>query len=220
MEVLQSLISDLSLKRITAVLFFISIISFGCSSQPSKSDTSENVVLEVSESISIDPTWQLKEKKYAEILAPVNRLKEQDPTLFYFIVSWLGTNYNTPNWDGYYSDDWQKAAMLHGIDCSGFARVLQDQIFQRNIRGGSRGILKLYCVSITKSELELGDLVFFKAPGTDNKRIVHVGTYLFDGYFVHATSKRSASKDRGVDISSLSQHRWKENLVAAGRVKQ
>lgn len=163
--------------------------------------------------------WHEKEIKYKDLLSPIYDFKVENPKIYYFIVSWLGTNYDTPNWSGYYSEIWKEKAMKNGIDCSGFARVMQDQIFNKKIKGGSRGILKNFCITIDKQDLREGDLVFFQAPYSNNKRIVHVGTYLSDGYFVHATSKKSASEGRGLDISNLEQVRWKETLVACGRVE-
>ena len=159
------------------------------------------------------------EKEYSELLKPITRLKSGEPKTYWFIVSWLKTNHNSPpDWTGYGTEGWRKVTKERGLDCSGFARVMQDQIFDRQVRGGSQGILNNYCKTIDKDDLEKGDMVFFKAHKSDNKRITHSGIYLMDNYFVHVTSKRSAAKGLGLRISSLEEPIWKEDFVAAGRV--
>jgi len=65
----------------------------------------------------------------------------------------------------------------------------------------------------------MGDLVLFKAPGSETNRIVHVGVYLMDDHFVHATSTRSAAEGLGLNVNSLDENRRASTLVAAGRVK-
>ena len=65
----------------------------------------------------------------------------------------------------------------------------------------------------------MGDLVFFRAPGSGTDRIVHVGVYLKDDYFVHATSTNSAAEGLGLKVDSLGDDRWGGNLVAVGRVE-
>lgn len=160
---------------------------------------------------------------YADVLAPISGLKFSDPKIYWFIVSWLNTKYKTPPyWTGYPSGEWKKNAKLKGIDCSGFARVMEKEIFGKNIMGSSQGLLDNYCLRVTKASLKMGDLVFFRAystePVPDNK-IVHVGVYLMDGYFVHATSTKSASKGLGLNISSLSYKKWATEFVSGGKIK-
>ena len=159
------------------------------------------------------------EQEYESLLKPIIRLKSEDPKTYWFIVSWLKTNHNSPpNWTGYGSPDWRSKTKKVGLDCSGFARVMQDQIFNRQVRGGSQGILDNYCKRIEKEELIKGDMVFFKAYKSKNKRVTHSGIYLIEGYFVHVTSKKSAAKGLGLNISSLEEPIWKEDFVAAGRI--
>lgn len=170
--------------------------------------------------ILISDKLQALESEYQEMLEPISDLKESDPKMFWFIVSWLKTNYKTPNWKGYGEPDWKQKAKQRGIDCSGFARIMQDKIFRYDIKGGSRGILKKYCETVSQDDITMGDLVFFQAPYSKSGRITHMGVYLKDGYFVHATSKRSAAAGFGLRIDSLTSERWDDELVAVGRVKE
>ncbi len=159
------------------------------------------------------------ETKHAEMLKPISSLKSTQPEMYSFIVSWLETNYKTPDWTNYGSETWQQETKVKGIDCSGFARVMQDKIFDKKIAGGSQRLLDIYCDRVPKSESKMGDLVFFKAPFSESEKIVHVGVYLMDNYFVHATSVKSAAKGLGLKVDSLEDPRWDDELVAIGRIK-
>ena len=159
------------------------------------------------------------ESRYAEMLKPISSLKSTRPEMYSFIVSWLETNYKTPDWTNYGSETWQQETKIRGIDCSGFARVMQDKIFNKKIAGGSQGLLDSYCTRVPRNESKMGDLVFFKAYKSETEEIVHVGVYLMDNYFVHATSVTSAKKGLGLKVDSLEDQRWDDELVAVGRIK-
>lgn len=159
------------------------------------------------------------ETKHSEMLKPISSLKSTKPEMYSFIVSWLETNYKTPDWTNYGEETWQQEAKVKGIDCSGFARVMQDKIFNKKIAGGSQGLLDNYCNRVDRTESKMGDLVFFKAPFSETGRIVHVGVYLMDNYFVHATSTKSAAKGLGLKVDSLKDPRWDDEFVATGRIK-
>jgi hypothetical protein len=205
-------------------LLWMGIVSIALSSIVScKNDPSSNLrftekELDI-EKLNISNEDLALENSYNEMLQPISALKLSHPKIYWFIVSWLGTNYRTPKWTGYSSDGWQEKTKTRGIDCSGFARVMQDKIFNKRIRGGSQGILNRYCIPISAKELELGDLVFFRAPGAKGKRIVHMGVYLVDGYFVHATSAKSAINGLGLNVNSLNEKMWSEDFVTGGKIK-
>ena len=61
-------------------------------------------------------------------------------------------------------------------------------------------------------DLRPGDLVFFK---TVRKAISHVGIYLGNNKFVHASS----SKTGDVMVSNLSENYWSKHFSAARRVE-
>ncbi len=204
---LTSILSFFTVKR----LILVGIIS-GCyilhTSYPDKQNQ------------PIKKEWIELEKKYAEMLDPITHYKEEDPSLYWFIVSWLNTNYGTPNWQNYYQETWQEERKEKGIDCSGFARVLQDKIYGYNVRGSSQQILDRYCRKVKRKDIQKGDLLFFKAPYSKSHRIVHVGIYLENEFFVHATSKKSATQGFGVKIDHLLAKNWSQELVTIGRIKK
>lgn len=62
---------------------------------------------------------------------------------------------------------------------------------------------------IDRKELREGDLVFFK----NNGKINHVGIYLKEDMFVHASSSK------GVMISKLTEKYWDSRFYKGGRHK-
>jgi murein DD-endopeptidase / murein LD-carboxypeptidase len=117
--------------------------------------------------------------------------------LYSFISEW----YETPYKYGGCGKD--------GVDCSCFTGTLYYRVYGKII---SRTSSQLYKESdhIKTKNLEEGDLVFFKIASKD---ISHVGVYLKDDKFVHASTKK------GVMISSLQEQFFKDTYYGAGRVK-
>lgn len=95
--------------------------------------------------------------------------------------NWLGTPYR---WGG---------DSRRGIDCSAFVRRIYREAFETELtRTTATQVHQGHYVR--KNELKAGDLVFFRRGGTR-----HVGIYLRDGDFVHASSSN------GVKLSNLSE---------------
>ncbi|MGV3508374.1 MAG: C40 family peptidase [Sphingobacteriaceae bacterium] len=116
--------------------------------------------------------------------------------LYQFVYDWLGTPYRL-------GGDTE-----NGIDCSGFAYQLYDKVFNTVIGNNSRNIFSMVN-PINKEELKEGDLVFFKI---NSRAISHVGVYLGDNKFAHASSSR------GVMISNLNEPYWKRYYYKGGRL--
>ena len=70
-----------------------------------------------------------------------------------------------------------------------------------------------HCRKIMKSDLSSGDLVFFNTSRKKRKGINHVGLFLKNGYFIHA------STSRGVIISNLKEDYYRKTWKQGGRVK-
>lgn len=87
-----------------------------------------------------------------------------------------------------------------GVDCSGFVYIAYLKRFNLELpRTTINQIRAGY--SVDKSELNPGDLVFFRT-GEDSR---HVGIYLDNGKFMHASSSK------GVMISRLNNRYWKKH---------
>lgn len=98
-----------------------------------------------------------------------------------------------------------------GMDCSGLVqRVFRDALVMKL----PRTVEELWKLgkSISFEELEPGDLVFF-SPGSENKRYpTHVGIYIGNYKFIHA------SESSGVRIDSLVDPFWKGRFFGARRI--
>src|SRR5690606_19952748 len=95
-----------------------------------------------------------------------------------------------------------------GFDCSGFTKYVFKNFGISLERTAASQANQGKAVS--KSELQVGDLVFF-ATGGSNK-INHVGIYIGGGNFIHAESKRE-----GVTITGLNETYYKKSYVKARR---
>jgi Cell wall-associated hydrolases (invasion-associated proteins) len=112
------------------------------------------------------------------------------------INEWLGTPYK-------YGGNDKK-----GVDCSGFVQQVYKKVYHLNLPRTSSDIYS-FCKKIKLPDLREGDLVFFDYEG---KGVSHVGIYLSDNKFVHASSSK------GVVISDLTNSYNKKKFVGAGRV--
>lgn len=96
------------------------------------------------------------------------------------------------------------------FDCSGFT------MYVMNIHGiklpHQSGSQYLYGFEVAKDELIPGDLVFFNS--NSNAGVAHVGIYVGEGYFIHASSGRAYS----VTVSSLSDDYYTTHYLGAKRV--
>ena len=97
---------------------------------------------------------------------------------------------------------------LKGMDCSGFARTIYANLFGIELPHNSAAQFSFPKLQeIDEDELQTGDLVFFSR----KKHINHVGVYLGDGNFIHATN------GNGIMISSLDDQHWKTRMVGTKR---
>ena len=120
-------------------------------------------------------------------------------TLYNTVTQWLGTPYRNGG------------NSLRGIDCSGFVGNIYRTVYRKNLARNSADILRLNCRRISRQNLREGDLVFFATGRT--KKVTHVGVYLKDGKFAHA------STSKGVIISNLSEDYYRKRWVSGGSVR-
>ncbi|GIO45091.1 MULTISPECIES: C40 family peptidase [Paenibacillus] len=96
-----------------------------------------------------------------------------------------------------------------GFDCSGFTRYVFKKLGIDLARVSSAQYKQ--GTAVAKSQLQAGDLVFFNTSGTSG-RVTHVGIYLGDGEFAHASSSN------GIKIDSLDSSYYKNRYVGAKRI--
>lgn len=116
--------------------------------------------------------------------------------LYKFIYEWIGTPYR-------FGGNTSK-----GIDCSAFTKAIYDKVFNTTILRNSRDIFSMVD-PLPKDELKEGDLVFFKIK---SRSITHIGIYLGDSRFAHASSTR------GVVISNLNEPYYSRYFYKGGRI--
>lgn len=116
--------------------------------------------------------------------------------LYNFITEWAGVQYRLGGLD------------KRGIDCSGFALLLEKKIYGVNLPRRSRDQAEVIKKK-SMGQLKEGDLIFFSFGG---REVDHVGIYLNGDYFVHA------SPTRGVIVDNLTIGAYQKALVKAGPV--
>jgi NlpC/P60 family len=98
-----------------------------------------------------------------------------------------------------------------GIDCSAFTQNVYKSSLSYNLFRSAREQYKQGEIISSMEDLKFGDLVFF-----DTRKSVkpgHVGIYIGDNLFAHASSKK------GVTISSLNHSYYKSRFMGGRRIK-
>ncbi len=121
-----------------------------------------------------------------------------NPRIYQTVSGWMGVPYK-------YSGNTKK-----GVDCSGFVCELYKDCYNKPLEGSARDIFKTVD-PIRRADLREGDLVFFKIR---NNKISHIGVYLGENKFVHASSQK------GVTVSDLDDPYYLKYYFKGGRVKQ
>ncbi len=128
----------------------------------------------------------------------VNFTGKEDRALIEEIDKWIGTPYK------------YAGASLSGTDCSGFVSSVYNNVYNIRLSRSTKDMVNDTRL-INKSQLEFGDLVFFKI----KKPVVsHVGIYIKDNKFVHASSSR------GVVISDLTATYYTKYFYKGGKIKK
>ena len=97
-----------------------------------------------------------------------------------------------------------------GTDCSGMVMTIYKNASNIQLPHNADMMFKT-TEQISTRELAFGDLVFFSSDG--GARATHMGMYIKDGYFVHASSSR------GVVLSLLRDKPYRKQFIGARRVK-
>ncbi len=132
----------------------------------------------------------------SESIAEISKRLKQNQSLYSFIEEWYGVPYRFGGTN------------KSGIDCSAFVRQLYGDVYNKGLL---RTSIEQFATALylRRDELKEGDLVFFKIHG---RRISHVGVYLYEGKFVHA------SVSQGVVISDLADAYWTRYYAGGGRI--
>lgn len=131
---------------------------------------------------------------FAEIGLPLDSCS--NPQLFATVCEWTDVPYKYAR------------CSKSGVDCSGLSKQIYRSVYNLDLKGGSRDLYHK-CQPVPKEALIEGDFVFFKIY---SDRISHVGVYLGNNKFVHASTKR------GVIVSDLDETYYKKRFFRGGRI--
>lgn len=92
----------------------------------------------------------------------------------------------------------------HGLDCSGFVKLVIERVLGIGVPRTAKSISNLG-TPVVENELQKGDLLFFNTLG---RPFSHVGIYIGDRKFVHASSRARVIRVESLDSS---YHRMRYN---------
>jgi len=152
---------------------------------------------------SCSTTQHIEKKQRTEIYDSLGLKKNRKDNfaLYKEAALWL----HIPHVDG--------GSSRNGTDCSFLVHNIYKIVYNKNIERNSAGILTRNCKRISKSKLKEGDLVFFNTSGKSKSNVNHVGIYLKDHKFLHA------STSKGVIVSDLDDDYYQKAWICGGRVK-
>ena len=119
-----------------------------------------------------------------------------DPLFISTVVGWLGVPYKHAGYS------------KSGIDCSGFVSKIYKEVYNIDLTHSSSQMIYQMKTLVKRSELRMGDILFFRIHG---RRISHVGMYLKDDKFIHA------SIYNGITVNDLDAPYYKKAYYIAGR---
>lgn len=160
-------------------------------------NTTSHATVDLSASV-FDAETDMLISKYAEMIS-VAPDEVNNFHLYKFIDQWYGVKYKFGGTDN------------NGIDCSAFSQRLYNSIYSLNILRTARQQHRSCEIIKNYEDANEGDLVFFRI---HHLGISHVGVYLANGYFVHA------SRSHGVVISSLNEKYWRRRYAGCGKVER
>jgi lipoprotein Spr len=183
------------MREMNKIILYLGLLSLGFVSCKSASVSRSNVGRHTErESVSVSERDKDVLNKYASKLeVQVNQLKT--PELYIVIDRWIGVPYRNGG------------TSKKGVDCSGFVGIVYKTITNRTLPRTTQDLR--VAISAT-NRLQEGDLVFFNYNGKTNS---HVGIYLQNGKFVHASSVG------GVIVSDLNSAHYKKVFSVGGPLK-
>ena len=147
---------------------------------------------------TIAPRYDYQELAKASIRLGIDIEMDDNHALYVESANWIGVPYRGGG------------TTKRGVDCSGLTSAIYSKVYRKDLERNSDDQRKKDCKKVKKGKLREGDLVFFHN-GRKKKQATHVGIYLKDRKFIHATTSQ------GVIVSSLYEDYWKKHWLSGGR---
>ncbi|MEJ8738721.1 C40 family peptidase [Phocaeicola sp. HCN-6420] len=146
------------------------------------------------------PRYDYRELAQAAIRLDMDIAMEDNHRLYIESSQWIGVPYRAGG------------NTKRGVDCSGLTYNIYKKVYHKHLKRNSDEQRKTNCRKISKNKLQEGDLVFFHN-GKNKRTATHVGIYLKNDRFIHA------STSRGVIVSRLDEPYYRRVWMQGGRVK-
>lgn len=127
----------------------------------------------------------------------LNSENQKKRELWHYAKTFLGTPYRFGG------------ASRYGMDCSGLVLRVYNDVYGIKLPHNTHKLYKRGR-TIPLRNLKIGDLVFFAEK--QKNRLSHVGIYMGNGYFIHASSSR------GVIMSKLNSRYYNKRWIGAKRI--
>ena len=146
------------------------------------------------------PRLDYKALARASVRLGVDIGMEDNHKLYLEAAPWIGTPYRGGG------------ETKRGTDCSGMTCQIYKKVYHIKLQRSTDG-QKKESSKVARRNLREGDLVFFSSRKS-RRKVAHVGIYLKDGKFVHA------STSQGVIVSSLNEPYYRTHWISGGRVRK
>ena len=147
---------------------------------------------------TIAPSYNYQELAHASVRLGMDIDMKDNHTLYVEAANWIGTPYRGGG------------NTKRGVDCSGLTSAIYNKVYRKTLERSAEDQRKKDCKKVKKRKLKEGNLVFFHN-GRKKKRASHVGIYLKDRKFIHA------STSQGVIISTLDEEYWRKHWLSGGK---
>ena len=147
---------------------------------------------------TVTPRYDYQELAKASVRLGIDIEMKDNHALYVESSNWLGVPYRSGG------------TTKRGVDCSGLTSNIYKKVYRKDLERNSEDQRKKDCRKVKKGKLREGDLVFFHN-GRKKKKATHVGIYLKDRKFIHA------STSQGVIVSTLEEEYWKKHWLSGGR---
>lgn len=156
------------------------------------------MILSLSSCRSVTPELNYKALARASLRLGIDIKLEDNHKLYLEAAEWMGVPYRTGG------------DSKHGTDCSGMTAQIYKKVYRTKLSRSTDG-QKNETNKVIKRNLREGDLVFFTS-SRSGRKVAHVGIYLKDGKFIHA------STSQGVIVSRLNESYYTKHWISGGRL--